>query len=357
MARKKLASRGQQQNKRAFMQGLENQVLSVLAEAGEPTVAYAYYRFKLMQDAKGNSLQTIAFYDRWYKKYAAFLESGEDGVTVNTMAAKYFGDSFEQNAFITFLGDVNRQTINAYMRAYRAFGNYCLEQGLLDGFSCPIKELEPPAKQVYTTTELNKLTKKPSIDNFEEYRNFIIISLILATGARANTIINLAICDVELEDGYITFNTTKAHKVVRVGLEKKIRKDLKEYIARWRLIDGDGEPIDKTDYLFCNTYGEQLTRSGLSKAIVKYNRARGVEKTSIHLFRHTFAKNWITSGGDIISLAKVLTHTELDMVKRYSNLYGEDVKKEIEQHSTLSQLRQRSGSTLKTRGNADIITK
>ena len=71
-------------------------------------------------------------------------------------------------------------------------------------------------------------------------------------------------------------------------------------------------------------------------------------ESSLHLLRHTFAKNWITSGGDIISLAKVLTHSELDMVKRYSNLYGEDVKEEIEQHSTLSQIRQTSGKTLKS---------
>jgi integrase/recombinase XerD len=158
----------------------------------------------------------------------------------------------------------------------------------------------------------------------------------------------LKIKDAELDEGYIIFNTTKANKVVRVGLEKKIRKDLKEFIARWRLVDADNEPIDSSEYLFCNTFGEQLTRGGLTIAIARYNRRRGVEKTSIHLLRHTFAKNWITSGGDIISLAKVLTHSELDMVKRYSNLYGEDVKAEIEEHSTLAQLRRKSGQTLKT---------
>ena len=72
-----------------------------------------------------------------------------------------------------------------------------------------------------------------------------------------------------------------------------------------------------------------------------------MEKTSIHLFRHTYAKKWITSGGDIISLARVLTHSELEMVKRYSNLYGSDVKKEIEEHSAISQLKVVNGKTLK----------
>jgi len=45
----------------------------------------------------------------------------------------------------------------------------------------------------------------------------------------------------------------------------------------------------------------------------------------------------------------VLTHSELDMVKRYANLYAYDVKVEMEEHSTLSKLRTKSGETLSTK--------
>ena len=58
---------------------------------------------------------------------------------------------------------------------------------------------------------------------------------------------------------------------------------------------------------------------------------------------------WITSGGDIITLSKVLTHSELEMVKRYSNLYSADVKAEIEQHSAISQLSPLKGKSIKSR--------
>ena len=295
------------------------------------TVDFAYSQFAVYQLTKGNSKQTIAFYDRFYKKYCSFIrntfnkEPDETQLDIMTMDGM-------QLAFVASLGDVNQQTINSYLRGYRAFGNFCEEQGYLSGFKCPIKEVAPPIKQVYTDSELKKLLVKPEISYFEGFRNFTIINLLLATGVRTNTILNLRIKDVELEEGYIDFNTTKAHKVVRVGLERKCRAVLMEYI-----------------YLFCNVYGEQLTRSGLSTAIARYNREHGVEKTSIHLFRHTFAKNWITSGGDIISLARVLTHSELDMVKHYSNLYAYDVKAEIQEHSALSQLRTNSGETIGTK--------
>ena len=62
---------------------------------------------------------------------------------------------------------------------------------------------------------------------------------------------------------------------------------------------------------------------------------------------------WITDGGDLISLAQVLTHSELDMVKRYANLYGTDIKDKIMEHSPLSQLRTNSGETLQTQKNKE----
>ena len=47
------------------------------------------------------------------------------------------------------------------------------------------------------------------------------------------------------------------------------------------------------DYLFCNIYGEKGNIRSFEDLVAKYNHERGVEKTSIHLFRHTFAKHWI----------------------------------------------------------------
>ena len=310
------------------------------------SVAFCYTHFKITQLEKGNSKQTIAFYDRFYKKLCAYLMI-VDKCTPEQMPIDFMVMPASQLTFQTTLGDVNQQTINAYLRGWRAFGNFCEEMGYIDGFKCSIKEVPAEVKQVYTDKELSRLLVKPDLGDFEAFRNFTIINLLLATGARTNTILNIRIQDVDLEEGYINFNTTKANKVVRLGLERKCKSVLQEYILYWRNV-GNGD-IEPTDYLFCNIYGEQLTRSGLTAAIVRYNKRRGVEKTSLHLFRHTFAKNWITSGGDLISLAHVLTHSELEMVKRYANLYGHDVKKEIEEHSTLSQMRTRSGQTMTTK--------
>ena len=310
----------------------------------EITLDHARSMFMTEQAARGNSEKTLEFYLRFFKKlYSGGMKDiVEDGkIPVNCLVDMH---PVFQVTFVQSLGDVNIQTVNAYLRAYRAFGNYCEEQGYIEGFKCPIKEVEPDVKQVYTVEELKRLTKRPDIEDFVEFRNYCIVNLLLACGARERTIINIQMRDLDFEEGYITFNTTKTNKKARIGMDKKLKNELMAYISRWRY------DTEETDYVFCNQYGEQMKTSALQKTIAAYNNKRGVTKTSIHLFRHTFAKMWLTSGGDIMSLQKVLLHSELEMVKRYANLYCSDVKKQIQTHSALSALTVTSGPTLRTRG-------
>lgn len=309
------------------------------------SIHYCWLGFIVAQQEKGNRKDTIEYYKRFYEKFKQFIDSIWHCST-DDLPIELLTNDITQPLFMQFLEKTgNKQTVNSYLRAYRSFGNWCENKGYTDGFTCPIKEEEPPIKEVFTDKEIDTLLVKPKITEFAAYRMYAIIVLILNTGARSNTIRNIRLSDIDIEEGYINFNTTKAHKVVRLALDKKARIDLAEWVNYWRYGKG-AEPLD---YLFCNEYGEQMSRATLGDAMRRYCLKRGVEKTSIHLLRHTFAKKWITSGGDIFTLQKILTHSELDMVKRYSNLYGSDIKKEIMEHSALSQMKTRSGATLKSR--------
>jgi len=73
-----------------------------------------------------------------------------------------------------------------------------------------------------------------------------------------------------------------------------------------------------------------MTTDMLQKEIARYNRKRGVEKTSLHMFRHTFAKKWILNGGDIFRLQKLLGHSSLEMVRKYVNMFADDLRKDFD---------------------------
>lgn len=314
------------------------------------TIDYCFTAFIVYLVEKGDVQITISNYKYFYRKYCRFLDEMLH-TTPKELTVEILETQPHQAIFMDWLRKqgLQQSTINSFLRNLRAFGKWCMEEGYLLDFKCPIKNVETPIKEVYTTAELQRLLVKPPITDFIDYRAYCMILLMLNTGARRRTISEIRISDFEEDTGYINFNTTKTGKVVRLGLDRKAKKDITEFLYYYRLNKG-AEP---NDYLFCNEYGEKLHSNSITIAIAKYNKKRGVEKTSVHLFRHTFAKNWITSGGDIISLARVLTHSELDMVQRYANLYAGDIKKEIEEHSILSQMRTKSGKTLKNQKNID----
>ena len=96
-----------------------------------------------------------------------------------------------------------------------------------------------------------------------------------------------------------------------------------------------------SDYLFCNEYGEQATERTYQQLVRRYNIKRNVNKTSCHLFRHTFAKQWILAGGDIFRLQKILGHSDLTVTKEYVNMFGQDLQLDFERFNPLDNMKGR----------------
>ena len=335
-----------------------------------------FTEFKTAQEDKGNSQKTIEFYLRGYFKLCEFI----DMVYMKAPAAKELGlpaptkptplsDVSEKEAvnragglfpisllttdglerdyrkYLNNLG-VNEQTIAAYFRAYRAIAYFAMEEGWIPRRKISIKQPEPPIKNCYTDDEIKRLVRKPKTDDFLENRNWVMVNYFLATGNRVSSVADLHIGDVDLDEGYITVNRQKNGKPTRIPLVKKITRILRAYIDDYRT-EVNGVPVGLNEPLFCNLYGEKLSENGIKKAIANYNRSRNVEKTSVHLFRHTFAKKWIIDGGDLLQLEKMLGQSSLKMVQHYSNLYASDIKEQAEKHAVIA----------KTKGNGRKIRK
>jgi integrase/recombinase XerD len=61
-----------------------------------------------------------------------------------------------------------------------------------------------------------------------------------------------------------------------------------------------------------------------------------VTKTSLHLFRHTFAKNYVLAGGGMPQLQAILGHKTLDMTRKYINLYSKDIHQDFNRLNPLN---------------------
>ena len=315
------------------------------------------------QEARGNSEYTIKHYRRTFKKMYEFFafdcsDSVEDYEKIYEQFSdkenpyEYVGKLFpmvilEKNSLQKQFGDylrevdeVNEQTVVSYFRDFRAIMYYAMQEGWIDSFKITIKEKDAPIKNCYTDAEIKKLTRKPNIDDFVEYRNWVIVHYLLATGNRIQTIINLKVADIDFEDRYININVQKNGTTTRIPMAKKLIPILRDYISYYRT-DEYGDMLD-SEYLFCTYEGEKITDNGLKQSMKRYHEKRGVNKTSIHLYRHTFAKSWIIKGGDLFSLQKMLGHSSVKMVQRYSNLYASDIRKKVDDFAPITQ--SKSGS-------------
>ena len=222
-------------------------------------------------------------------------------------------------------------SISSYTRVLRTFLKWCREQDYTSVVMPPIKDKET-VKETYTDEELKKLLQKPDKHcDFTEYRNWVIVNFLLNCGCRAATIRNIQNRDVNLSAKQVSFRHTKAGKVQIIPLCSLMVNILRDY-----MVIRQGSP---SDYLFCNEFGEMLTETCLINAIGRYNHRRGVQKTSLHAFRHTFARKFLVDcHGDAFTLQKLLGHSTLQMTKHYCKLYDSDIAKSFDSISPLAQL-------------------
>lgn len=320
------------------------------------------------QRGRGNSEVTITHYQQSIRKMCKFFcwvnaEDMDYDELTDSKRIAYGGaqpyaiferDDFEAlyREFLLDIEGVSEVTVATYFRDYRAIAYWMMDRGLIKKHNIIIRNVEADIKDVYTDEEITKLLRKPKDDcSFAEYRSWVIIHWVLATGNRCSTICAIKIKDVDFENDMININTQKSKRVHRIPLEAKLRNILIDYIDEW-LVDDEGGYV--SEYLFPNSFSLSanvpMARASLGHAIAEYNKSRGVYKTSLHLFRHTFAKNWIVKGGDLHSLQKILGHSTLDMVTKYANLYGEDLKPKVASYSVLATHKQKtSGKMIKRR--------
>ena len=198
--------------------------------------------------------------------------------------------------------------------------------------------------ETYNEQELQLLLKKPDLKkcSFTEYQCWVMTNFLFSTAVRQRSLMNIKVKDIDFDNNVVYVNVTKNRKTLIVPLNQTMVNILMEYL-KYRQHKSDEE------YLFCNVFGQQLVKSTCYHKLYEYNKKRGVETTGIHRYRHTFAKQWILSGGNVVSLSKLLGHSNLDITQNYINLLVSDVAKQVNEINVLDKFSSRKHISLKSK--------
>ncbi len=295
-------------------------------EHHETTIEEVFNDFVISQTAEGLADTTL-------RTYRTHIHSISKHIDIQKPIDELTRDDLDQMIVSMRNAGLAHNSISAYCRVFRTFLNWCDKRDICS-VSMPHFKDKETVKETYSDDELEQLLKKPGRNcDFTEYRNWVIINFLMNSGCRASTIRNIQNQDVDLAARQIIFRHTKNGKPQVVPLCSMMSSILRDYMKVRQ-----GKP---DEYLFCNQYGDMLTENALRLAIARYNQSRGVQKTSIHLFRHTFARKYLVDcGGDAFMLQKLLGHSTLKMTKHYCAIYDADIARNFDRFSPLAQLSQ-----------------
>jgi len=152
-------------------------------------------------------------------------------------------------------------------------------------------------------------------ERYEGYiqRNRAILCLLIDTGIRVSELCTLTLdCVFFSEDDNFVRVYGKGRKQREVGFGQRTRKALRNYILRYR-------HASKSEvHVFVSHLDGPLTQSGIDQMLRQLASKAGITMNiHAHLFRHTFAVNYLKAGGDVYKLSRLLGHASVVITEKY----------------------------------------
>ena len=261
---------------------------------------------------------TINHYKQSYVQFAKFFD-------MNMPVEDFTSDMYKK--YVVYLRSTlqNDVSINSYLRDLITTLHFLMNEGYVSPFKMQAIKVDRTNVETYSDEELRILLQKPNIKkcSFIEYQSWVMTNFLFCTGVRQRSLMNIKVKDLDFDNSVVYVNVTKNRKPLIVPINQTMAHILTEYL-KFR------KPKSKEDFLFCNVFGEQLVKSTCYHMLSEYNKRRGVQTTGIHRYRHTFARQWILNGGNVVSLSRLLGHSSLQITQNYINLLVSDVAKEVD---------------------------
>ncbi|MEP0806739.1 MAG: tyrosine-type recombinase/integrase [Chloroflexota bacterium] len=271
--------------------------------------------FLITRKAEGKTAATVRYYQNHLRIFLAWCEA--QAVT----QVRDVTPDLLRRFLLAMAERHNAGGVHGIYRVVRAFLRFVEAEEVIPGWTSPTRKVKAPKVTLDPILGVTLEDAAAMLDTcdktFTGARDRALILALLDTGARVSEFLAIDLADVDAA-GAVLLKHTKGRRPRMVYLSQKTRRALRAYLRTRR---------DTSPALWTTVHGDRLTYDGLRGILTRRARLAGLNETpSPHDFRRAFALNYLRNGGDIFTLAKLLGHRGIDVLKRYLAQTDQDAK-------------------------------
>ncbi|MFH1311979.1 MAG: tyrosine-type recombinase/integrase [Candidatus Eisenbacteria bacterium] len=279
----------------------------------------AIRRFDTQLRADGKSDHTRGSYLRNLQRFKGWLRTDKDvaAITPDTLAQYCASGQFTGRRTIS---------INHTKSALRMFFSFLTDAGhieinparLIKNGRCGQKTPEHFTKQEIR----NLLATIPPKDGPVARRDRVMFTLLLQTGIRLGSLVQLRVVDANLSRGAITIKA-KGGTEQSVYVNSDLRRLLRSYIKR--------SGLSPESPLFPSRNGDHLSHRQVQLRFKHWLGEAGIKRhLTVHSLRHTFAMNLYRNTGDLRLVQTALGHKHVSTTEIYARVEDKALRRALE---------------------------
>lgn len=253
------------------------------------------------------SPKTIIFYEQELRYFVDYLGEME----INHLD-DISPDVIRQH-LIDLSGTCNPGGCHAAYRAIKTFVNWVDNELEPTNWRNPIRKVAAPSVKVKAKKGVEPEYIIRLIDHCNtshSVRDKAILMFLFDTGVRASELIDVNIGDIDIHTGATVIRHGKGDKKRVVFMGKKTLKQVRRYLKTL-------PSLNEFDPLFQTDENSRFTYSGLRMVVRRRAADVGMKEPGLHDFRRAFARQCLRNGMDLITVSRLLGHSNVAITQRY----------------------------------------
>jgi len=177
--------------------------------------------------------------------------------------------------------------------------------------------------------EIEQLVSAIDLERPSGFRDYTMVLLFCATGARLGEVIRLKVQDIDFARGVVTYKSRKNKDDAQIVLTPNVQAVFKHYLAKVRpkLLKKVKNP-EWRDMFMLSSHGRPFHRGSVSNLLALYGKKAGLEKhVSAHTFRRSIATTLANNGMPAELLKVFLGHRSINTTLNHYVVYADEAQR------------------------------